>query len=188
MIAVGEMMVSTEIVSWASQPVAMRLTRLAIAFMSSSRRMPRTPVESRPAKTRTSSTEKRIARPAELVPGTVRVITARMDYLPAATPAGWQDRAAGRLADPALAVVSLYARGRDYHKVLRQRLQSLSDRIAEHLGPFGHRVFTDSAPVLEAELAAQLAVEVAVTSAADRRAGRAGGAGDMSEPDGLKMF
>jgi epoxyqueuosine reductase len=51
--------------------------------------------------------------------------------------------------------VSLYARGRDYHKVLRQRLQKLQDRIAQEVGPFGHRVFTDSAPVLEAELAAR---------------------------------
>jgi len=93
------------------------------------------------------------ARPAELVPGTVRVITARMDYLPAATPTGWQDRAAGRLADPALAVVSLYAHGRDYHKVLRQRLQRLADRLQQAVGPLGHRVFTDSAPVLEVELA-----------------------------------
>jgi epoxyqueuosine reductase len=50
-------------------------------------------------------------------------------------------------------VVSLYARGRDYHKVLRSRLQKLQDRIALAIGPFGHRVFTDSAPVLEAELA-----------------------------------
>jgi epoxyqueuosine reductase len=50
-------------------------------------------------------------------------------------------------------VVSLYARGRDYHKVLRSRLQKLQDRIAEAIGPFGHRVFTDSAPVMEAELA-----------------------------------
>jgi epoxyqueuosine reductase len=52
-------------------------------------------------------------------------------------------------------IVSVYARGRDYHKVLRARLQKLSDRIAEAVGPFGHRVFTDSAPVLEAELAAR---------------------------------
>src|SRR5690606_28142096 len=51
------------------------------------------------------------------------------------------------------AVVSIYARGRDYHKVLRARLQKLAERLAAELGPFGHRVFTDSAPVLEAELA-----------------------------------
>ena len=58
-----------------------------------------------------------------------------------------------RLRTPHQAVVSVYARGRDYHKVLRQRLQQLADRLAEAIGPFGHRVFTDSAPVLEVELA-----------------------------------
>ncbi len=99
------------------------------------------------------------ARPAELVPGTVSVITARMDYLPRATPVdapeGWQAIEFGRLARPAEAIVSVYARGRDYHKVLRARLQKLSDRIAEAVGPFGHRAFTDSAPVLEVELASR---------------------------------
>ena len=95
------------------------------------------------------------ARPAELVPGTVSVITARMDYLPAATSQDWQAVEFGRLARPKEAIVSLYARGLDYHKVLRSRLQQLSDRIADVVGPFGHRVFTDSAPVLEAELAAR---------------------------------
>ena len=93
------------------------------------------------------------ARPAELVPGTVSVITARMDYLPQGTPADWTGRELARQQRPAEAVVSLYARGRDYHKVLRARLQKLADRIAAEVGPFGHRVFTDSAPVLEAELA-----------------------------------
>jgi epoxyqueuosine reductase len=93
------------------------------------------------------------ARPAELVPGTVSVITARMDYLPAATPPGWQALEFDRLKRPAEGIVSLYARGRDYHKVLRSRLQKLSEHIAAEVGPFGHRVFTDSAPVLEAELA-----------------------------------
>ena len=93
------------------------------------------------------------ARPAELVPGTVSVITARMDYLPADTPDAWQAVEFDRLARPAEGAVSLYARGRDYHKVLRGRLQRLADRMASHLGPFGHRVFTDSAPVLEVELA-----------------------------------
>ncbi len=97
----------------------------------------------------------RRARPAELVPGTTSVITARMDYLPATTPAGWQAIEFERLERPSEAIVSLYARGRDYHKVLRARLQKLSDRIAEAIGPFGHRVFTDSAPVLEVELAAR---------------------------------
>ncbi|MCY7318497.1 MAG: tRNA epoxyqueuosine(34) reductase QueG [Ramlibacter sp.] len=95
------------------------------------------------------------ARPAELVPGTVSVITARMDYLPAATPPQWQAVEFSRLGRPQEAIVSLYARGRDYHKVLRSRLQQLSERIAKAVGPFGHRVFTDSAPVLEAELAAR---------------------------------
>jgi epoxyqueuosine reductase len=93
------------------------------------------------------------ARPAELVPGTVSVITARMDYLPRATPEDWRERELQRLQQPGQAVVSLYARGRDYHKVLRARLQQLADRLARELGPFGHRVFTDSAPVLEVELA-----------------------------------
>jgi epoxyqueuosine reductase len=95
------------------------------------------------------------ARPAELVPGTVSVITARLDYLPRGTPEGWQSVEFGRLNRPAEGIVSTYARGRDYHKVLRNRLQKLSDRIAAHVGPFGHRVFTDSAPVLEAELASR---------------------------------
>ena len=95
------------------------------------------------------------ARPADLMPGTVSVVTARMDYLPADTPAGWQATELARLARPGEAVVSVYARGRDYHKVLRSRLQKLCDRIALQVGPFGHRVFTDSAPVLEAELAAR---------------------------------
>jgi epoxyqueuosine reductase len=103
------------------------------------------------------------ARPAELVPGTVSVITARMDYLPrgrdsnpaVARAGGWQALELQRLEQPGEGIVSMYARGRDYHKVLRARLQKLSDRIAEAVGPFGHRVFTDSAPVLEAELAAR---------------------------------
>ncbi len=95
------------------------------------------------------------ARPSELVPGTVRVITARMDYLPRRTAEGWQAIEWQGLADAQRAQVSMYARGRDYHKVLRQRLQKLADRLAEAIGPFGHRVFTDSAPVLEVELASR---------------------------------
>jgi epoxyqueuosine reductase len=95
------------------------------------------------------------ARPALLVPGTVSVITARLDYLPAGTPHDWQAVEFARLQRPQEGIVSLYARGRDYHKVLRARLQRLSERMAQHMGPFGHRVFTDSAPVLEAELAAR---------------------------------
>lgn len=93
------------------------------------------------------------ARPAELVPGTLSVITARMDYLPANTPDGWQVVELDQLKRPSEAIVSVYARGRDYHKVLRNRLQKLSDQISAALGPLGYRVFTDSAPVLEAELA-----------------------------------
>jgi epoxyqueuosine reductase len=95
------------------------------------------------------------ARPAELVPGTVRVITARMDYLPRALPEGWQAIEWQRLADPKQATLSMYARGRDYHKVLRARLQQLADHLADAVGPFGYRVFTDSAPVLEVELASK---------------------------------
>jgi epoxyqueuosine reductase len=88
------------------------------------------------------------ARPAELVPGTVRVIAARMDYLPQAS--GDAERV---LASPDLAYIARYALGRDYHKVLRQRLQALATRIEERAGPMGYRVFVDSAPVLEKALA-----------------------------------
>jgi epoxyqueuosine reductase len=76
-----------------------------------------------------------------------------MDYLPRSTVSGWQAIEWQRQNDPAQATVSIYARGRDYHKVLRARLQSLASRLADAVGPFGHRVFTDSAPVLEVELA-----------------------------------
>jgi len=93
------------------------------------------------------------ARPAELVPGTVRVITARMPYLPRATSPDWREREEARGADGCAAVVSLYARGRDYHKVLRARLQQLAGRIENEIGSFGYRVFTDSAPVMEVALA-----------------------------------
>ena len=93
------------------------------------------------------------ARPAELVPGAVSVITARIDYLPEGTPSNWVDHEQARHTRAGEAVVSIYARGRDYHKVLRQRLQQLAERIAQAIGPFGHRAFTDSAPVLEVELA-----------------------------------
>ncbi len=90
------------------------------------------------------------ARPAELVPGTVRVITARMNYWPA------DGADAGEvLADPRSAYVARYALGRDYHKVLRARLQQLATRIGDEVGDFGYRVFTDSAPVLEVALAAK---------------------------------
>jgi epoxyqueuosine reductase len=98
------------------------------------------------------------ARPASLVSGTLCVLTARMDYLPQTTPPGWQTVEWDRLQQPEQGVVSLYARGRDYHKVLRSRLQKLADKIAEHIGPLGYRVFTDSAPVLEVELASRSGV------------------------------
>jgi len=91
----------------------------------------------------------RRARPGDLVPGTVRVISARMDYLPEAADAP------ATLADGAKAFVSRYALGRDYHKVMRGRLQKLADRIEHEIGAFGYRVFTDSAPVLEVELASR---------------------------------
>jgi epoxyqueuosine reductase len=95
----------------------------------------------------------RRARPAELVPGTLRVISARMNYLPRGADDEWREQEERRLQDPAAAVVSIYARGRDYHKVLRARLQQLADRIEQEAGPFGYRVFTDSAPVMEVALA-----------------------------------
>ena len=88
------------------------------------------------------------ARPAELVPGTRCIISARLNYRSASA----DSRAA--LADPERAFVSRYAVGRDYHKLLRNRLQQLADRIETEIGAFAYRVFTDSAPVMEAELAA----------------------------------
>lgn len=90
-------------------------------------------------------------RPDELVPGTVRVISVRMDYLPQNTGSDWREREKSHAADTA--VISIYARGRDYHKVLRQRLQQLAERIAALVGPYSYRVFTDSAPVMEVALA-----------------------------------
>ena len=88
------------------------------------------------------------SRPAELIPGTVRVIAARMDYLPPVAADPW-----AVLNQRDLGYVSRYALGRDYHKVLRRRLQRLAERIAATIGPFGYRVFVDSAPVLEKALA-----------------------------------
>ncbi len=90
----------------------------------------------------------RRSRPAELQPGTLRVVSARMDYAPPGLEQAWDT-----LADGERAYVSRYALGRDYHKLLRNRLQKLVERITEATGPFGHRVFTDSAPVLEKALA-----------------------------------
>jgi epoxyqueuosine reductase len=88
------------------------------------------------------------SRPAELVPGTLRIISVRMDYLP---PASTTPNVV--LADPLLGYVSRYALGRDYHKLMRRRLQQLAERIGADIGPFGYRAFVDSAPVLEKALA-----------------------------------
>jgi epoxyqueuosine reductase len=87
------------------------------------------------------------ARPASLHPGTLRVIACRMNYL------GDADQEMN--LEPQSANIARYARGRDYHKVLRSRLQRLCDRIQAEIGPFGHRVYADSAPVMEVELAAR---------------------------------
>jgi epoxyqueuosine reductase len=88
------------------------------------------------------------SRPAELLPGTLRVISVRMDYGTGDDAEAWST-----LGDGARAYVARYALGRDYHKLMRARLQKLADRIAEHAGPVGYRVFVDSAPVLERALA-----------------------------------
>lgn len=90
------------------------------------------------------------SRPEELLPGTIRVISARLDYLP-------ENREAMReqLENPVDAYISRYALGRDYHKLMRNRLQKLAGLIEAAIGPFGYRVFSDSAPVLEKALAAK---------------------------------
>jgi epoxyqueuosine reductase len=90
------------------------------------------------------------SHPEKLVPGTVRVITVRMNYL--STPPG---EALSTLADPNRAYIARYALGRDYHKLIRKRLQRLASRLEESVGPIGYRVFCDSAPVLEKPLAAK---------------------------------
>jgi epoxyqueuosine reductase len=87
-------------------------------------------------------------RPADLVPNTARVISARLDYLPPKTQDSWQV-----MENREKAFISRYALGRDYHKVMRQKLQKLCDKIAENINKFEYRVFTDSAPVLEVALA-----------------------------------
>ena len=87
-------------------------------------------------------------RPNELVPNTVRIISARLDYLPPNSKDSWQT-----LQNSDKAFISRYALGRDYHKVMRQKLQKLSDKIAAEISEFEYRVFTDSAPVLEVALA-----------------------------------
>jgi epoxyqueuosine reductase len=81
------------------------------------------------------------------------VISVRLDYLPRGSAPDWAEREQQRLVQGNAAVVSVYARGRDYHKVLRQRLQELAERIEAEVGAFGYRVCTDSAPVFEVELA-----------------------------------
>ncbi|MCH8867321.1 MAG: tRNA epoxyqueuosine(34) reductase QueG [Proteobacteria bacterium] len=88
------------------------------------------------------------SRPEQLVAGTVRVISVRMDYLPTG-----QEEAQDLLDHESRAYISRYALGRDYHKVLRRRLQRLATQIEQHIGAFGYRVFVDSAPVLEKALA-----------------------------------
>lgn len=88
------------------------------------------------------------SRPAELVAGTVRVISVRMDYQPEQAHDSWDV-----LADADLGFVARYALGRDYHKLMRNRLQKLAERLASEVGPFGYRAFVDSAPVLERALA-----------------------------------
>jgi epoxyqueuosine reductase len=93
------------------------------------------------------------SRPADLVPGTVRVLSCRMDYL-AEVPGTVEEE----LQDPSRAYIARYARGRDYHKVMRGRLQKLCDRIEAEVGPFGHRAFADSAPVMEVELAVRAGI------------------------------
>ena len=88
------------------------------------------------------------SRPEQLLPGTISVISARMDYLPEG-----REQIREVLADPVTAFISRYALGRDYHKLMRKRLQMLADRIQAEIGPFGYRAFVDSAPVLEKALA-----------------------------------
>ena len=88
------------------------------------------------------------ARPAELHPGTLRVISVRMNYLPSGA------AMASTLRNPMLGYISRYALGRDYHKVLRQRLKQLGEKIDGLVGDCGFRPFVDSAPLLERPLAA----------------------------------
>ena len=93
------------------------------------------------------------SQPADLVPGTVRVLSCRMDYLED-IPGSIEHE----LREPSHAYIARYARGRDYHKVMRSRLQKLCDRIEAQVGPFGHRAFADSAPVMEVELAVRAGI------------------------------
>lgn len=88
------------------------------------------------------------ARPQALVSGTVSIISVRLNYRPADARESWSV-----IHDPEAAFLSRYALGRDYHKVMRQRLQKLAERIESGVGPFRHRAFSDSAPVMEVALA-----------------------------------
>ena len=92
-------------------------------------------------------------RPAELVANTLRVISVRLNYLPASTEKNWQKIEFKRLEDPLQANISLYARGRDYHKVLKHGLNRLAQKIQAEHPELQYRVFTDSAPVMEVALA-----------------------------------
>lgn len=87
------------------------------------------------------------SRPRELLPGTLRIISVRLDYLPDTTPAHQA------LADGSKAYISRYALGRDYHRLMRRRLRQLAEKITTLTGPFGYRAYVDSAPVLEKALA-----------------------------------
>jgi epoxyqueuosine reductase len=98
------------------------------------------------------------ADPARLLPGARRAICVRMDYRPSGDGDDWIDREWQRLGDPNAAVVSVYARGRDYHKVVRARLHALATRIGEQVAGFGFRVCADTAPVFEVELARRAAL------------------------------
>ncbi len=105
------------------------------------------------------------AKPNELVPGAIRSISVRLDYLPIkqidqtsrdeqlSATNSFIAHEKSKLLNPGEAVVSVYARGRDYHTLMRRKLQQLAEAISERIGPFGFRVFTDSAPVMEVELA-----------------------------------
>jgi len=86
-------------------------------------------------------------RPEELVDGALRVVSVRMDYLPA------DPKFKTILSQPKKAFISRYALGRDYHKVIRKRLQKLADKIQNYIGPYRYRAFCDSAPVMEKPLA-----------------------------------
>jgi epoxyqueuosine reductase len=92
------------------------------------------------------------ARPQALQPGALRAISARLDYLPGATPPDWLERERARLGEDGAAVISVYARGRDYHKVLRGRLRELGRRLAQAVQRPDYRPYCDSAPLLEVEL------------------------------------